>query len=167
MSRKKRVKGREEMEKLHNQAIRRWHTLCKLAGLKEEDKEALLSSYGVESSKDLDTHDLLDLCGYVSKLVDNNVSRQQDDKLRKQAIAAIARWLRATNQEESLSLIKGIACRIAGYNQFNQIPRERLRNIVYTFNNKCKDLEAAGRLFSQELTNHQRGFTYDRPQAEA
>ena len=78
------------------------------------------------------------------------------DKLRKQVIAAIGRWLRETGQTESLSKIKGIAMRASGYSDFNKIPRERLRNLIATFNNKVKDARAidalTDALLMQQLT---------------
>lgn len=36
--------------------------------------------------------------------------------------------------------------RASGYNDFNKIPRERLRNLIATFNNKVKDARAVDAL---------------------
>lgn len=73
------------------------------------------------------------------------------DKLRKQVIAAIGSWLRETYQSQGISKIKGIACRATGYGDFNKIPRERLRNLIATFNNKTKDIKSVDALTSTML----------------
>jgi len=43
-------------------------------------------------------------------------------------------------------VIKGIACRASGYDDFNKIPKERLRNLYYAFNNKVKDAKRVNSL---------------------
>ena len=43
-------------------------------------------------------------------------------------------------------MIKGIACRATGYDDFNKIPRERLRNVIALFNNKVKDGERVDKI---------------------
>lgn len=76
------------------------------------------------------------------------------DKLRKQVIAAIGSWLRETGQTQNISIIKGIAMRASGYAEFNKIPRERLRNLIATFNNKVKDARAVDELTDAMLMQH-------------
>ena len=116
----------------------------------------MLASWGVESSRDLSQHQLIDICAKLSEQVDHKQGTARLDKLRKQVIAAIGRWLRETGQTESLSKIKGIAMRASGYSDFNKIPRERLRNLIATFNNKVKDARAidalTDALLMQQLT---------------
>lgn len=131
--------GREIMERTHNDIIRRYHTLCRQLGLKDYEREALLSPYGVTSSKDMDTHDLIDVCGYLSKLLDSNGTQGELDKLRKRVLASIAAWLRAEGRPHNAEYIKGIACRVTGYRTFNAIPRERLRNLISLAINKRED----------------------------
>ncbi len=77
-----------------------------------------------------------------------------EDVARKQVIAAIGAWLRETGQEETLAKIKGIAERASGYSDFNKIPRERLRNLIATFNNKVKDARAVDALTDAMLMQH-------------
>jgi hypothetical protein len=44
--------------------------------------------------------------------------------------------------------------RASGYNDFNKIPRERLRNLIATFNNKVKDARAVDALTDALLMQH-------------
>ncbi len=144
------------MDQIHRGLVKKFHTLCTVLGLDEEAKRAILASWGVESSRDLDQHQLIDICAKLSEQVDHKPGTARLDKLRKQVIAAIGRWLRETGQAESLAKIKGIAERASGYADFNKIPRERLRNLIATFNNKVKDARAVDALtdalLMQQLT---------------
>ena len=144
------------MDQIHRGLLKKFHTLCTVLGLDDEAKRAMLASWGVESSRDLSQHQLIDICAKLSEQVDHKQGTARLDKLRKQVIAAIGRWLRETGQTESLSKIKGIAMRASGYSDFNKIPRERLRNLIATFNNKVKDARAidalTDALLMQQLT---------------
>lgn len=130
------------MDKIHNGVLRKFHTLCSRLGLTEEEKRAIVGSYGVESSADIDTHDLIDICASLSKQLEGDKGDEMD-KLRKRAMAAIGGYLRKINQTSNTEIIKGIACRSTGYTSFNKIPAERLRNVYNTFRNKQKDIDAA------------------------
>lgn len=130
------------MDKIHNGVLRKFHTLCSRLGLTEEEKRAIVGSYGVESSADIDTHDLIDICASLSKQLEGDKGDEMD-KLRKRAMAAIGGYLRKINQTGNAEIIKGIACRSTGYASFNKIPAERLRNVYNTFRNKQKDIDAA------------------------
>lgn len=44
--------------------------------------------------------------------------------------------------------------RASGYADFNKIPRERLRNLIATFNNKVKDARAVDALTNAMLMQH-------------
>lgn len=128
------------MNDLHSKILRKFHTLCGVVGLTQDEKRALVTSYGVESSADLDTHALIDLCAHL----DGEANKQYkiQDKLRKQVMAAIGSYLNKTGQQSSSAIVKGIACRATGYSDFNKIPIERLRNIYNAFVNKQKDITA-------------------------
>ena len=149
-------KENKTMDQIQRGLLKKFHTLCTVLGLDDEAKRAILTSWGVESSRDLSQHQLIDICAKLSEQVDHKQGTARLDKLRKQVIAAIGRWLRETGQAESLSKIKGIAMRASGYNDFNKIPRERLRNLIATFNNKVKDARAVDALtdalLMQQLT---------------
>jgi len=134
------------MDDIHKKVLKMFHTLCSVCGMTKDEKLALVSSYGVESSADIDTHDLIDLCAKLQEQANPDLNR-----LRKRAIAAIGGYLRATGQQESLPLIQGIACRATGYAKFNQIPAERLRNLYSCFSNKQKDIKAVEGLTNEML----------------
>ena len=76
------------------------------------------------------------------------------ERLRKPVMSAIGGWLRQTGQPENVAKIKGIAERASGYSDFNKIPRERLRNLIATFNNKVKDARAVDALTDAMLMQH-------------
>lgn len=147
-------KENKTMDQIHRGLLKKFHTLCTVLGLDDEAKRAILASWGVESSRDLNQHQLIDICAKLSEQVDHKQGTARLDKLRKQLIAAIGRWLRETGQTESLSIIKGIAMRASGYSDFNKIPRERLRNLIATFNNKVKDSRAVNTLTDALLMQH-------------
>lgn len=139
------------MDKLHMGAIRRYHTLCSQLQLTSEDREALLSPYGCTSSKDMETHDLIDVCAALAGELDRRTEGSNISKLRKRTMAAIGAYLRSEGKFENPSIIKGIACRATGYRSFNKIPRERLRNLIGLFNDKVKDKRAVEAITAEEL----------------
>ena len=129
------------MDSVHKNLLKKYHALCAAVGMTTGEKDALLSAYNVESSRDLDTHDLVDICAELSKRADK--TNKERDRLRKQCMAAIGAWLRIEGKASNTSIIKGIACRATQQDDFNKIPKERLRNLVYLFNNKVKDAQTA------------------------
>lgn len=145
------------MDLIHKGILRKFHTLCTKLAMTDEEKRAIIESYGVTSSKELDTHDLIDICNALSKQLAGDAVTM--DKLRKSAMAAVGGYLRLTRQESNADIIKGIACRSTGYSDFNKIPAERLRNVYYTFSNKQKDMRSiesiATELAVQGLCNRQ------------
>lgn len=151
------------MDKIHNGVLRKFHTLCSLLGLTKEEKRAIVESFGVESSADIDTHALIDICASLSRQLDGGKGDEMD-RLRKRAMAAIGGYLKATGRAGNAEMIKAIACRATGHRAFNKIPRERLRNLIGAFNNKVKDARAvdglAGELLVEALMSR-------KPRAEA
>lgn len=149
------AKENKTMDEIHRGLLKKFHTLCSVLGLDADQKRVILQSWGVESSRDLDQHQLIDICAKLSEQVNEKDGTAHLDKLRKRVIAAIGGWLKATNQEGGISKIKGIACRATGHKDFNKIPRERLRNLIATFNNKVKDMrtidEMANSMIAQAL----------------
>lgn len=127
------------MDSIHKGVLKKFHTLCSVLGLSEDEKRAIVESYGVESSRDMDTHDLINVCANLSDQVNKKNGTGDLDKLRKRVMAAIGSYLHSVGKESNASIIKGIASRATGYEEFNKIPRERLRNLIATFNNKVKD----------------------------
>lgn len=145
------AKENKTMDQIHRGLLKKFHTLCSVLGLTDDQKKDILSSWGVESSRDLTQHQLIDICAKLSEQVNHKNGTASLDKLRKQVIAAIGGWLRETYQSQGISKIKGIACRATGYSDFNKIPRERLRNLIATFNNKTKDKKSVDALASAML----------------
>lgn len=135
------MKEDKTMDAIHRGLLKKFHTLCSVLGMSEEEKRGIIAAYGVESSRDIDTHALVDLCAKLSKQA-GGTKQQELDKLRKQCMAAIGGWLKMCGRESNATLIKAIACRASKYTEFNKIPLERLRNLVHLFNNKVKDHDA-------------------------
>lgn len=133
---------RNAMDDIHSKILRKFHTLCGVVGMTPEEKGALVASYGVESSADIDTHDLIDICNRLSEQLGQKTPATMD-RLRKQVFGAVGGWLRKSGRESSAEIIKSIACRSTGFDDFNRIPAERLRNCYYAFLNKQKDMDGA------------------------
>ena len=133
------------MEDIHKGLLKKFHTLCSALTLSDDEKHAMIGAYGVESSRDLNQHQLIDLCAALSQRASPKDLKELD-RLRKQCIAAIGKWLTISGRKNELGIIKRIACRAAHHSDFNRIPRERLRNLVYLFNHKSADAEAVEEL---------------------
>ncbi|MEY8687707.1 hypothetical protein AB9N12_16825 [Bacteroides sp. AN502(2024)] len=99
------------MDEIHRDILKKFHTLCSVLGLTDAEKRAIVESYGVESSRDMDTHDLINVCGQLSAQVNEKTGAGEMDKLRKRVMAAIGGYLKATGKESNATVIKGIACR--------------------------------------------------------
>jgi predicted component of type VI protein secretion system len=138
------------MEKQRRGLIKKYHVLCGQLRLSVEDRRALLASnYGVESSRDLDCAQLLDLCNRLDLAL--HPPLMELDKARKRLIAAIGGWLRAMSRTENMGVIRAIACRASGKRRFNEIPLEQLRSLYGAFTRKRKDLAMVERMTVDEL----------------
>lgn len=121
-----------KQEAYRKNLIKRLHAAKTEIGLTDDQYRAMLSGFGVESSKQLSIDELI-------KAIELLQTRNpDDDKWRKRCIAAIGAYLRVTNRKENTDLIKGIACKASGYANFNKIPTSRLRDIYYEFTRKAK-----------------------------
>lgn len=134
--------SRNAMNEIHSKILRKFHTLCSQCGMTAEEKAVVVASYGVESSADIDTHDLIDLCNKLAEQLGQKTPATMD-RLRKQVFAAIGGYLKMAGYQSNADIIKSIACRSTGYSDFNKIPAERLRNCYYAFTNKQKDISGA------------------------
>lgn len=123
------------MNKIQRDLIRKYHAVAASAGLSDADRAALLEGYGVSSSRDLTQHELIDLIATITARMDS-----ERDRLRKQLMASIGRYLRTAGYPESLEMIKAVAVRASGCESFNKIPPERLRSLAYAFTHKMSDL---------------------------
>ena len=137
------------LDKQQKSLLKKYHTLCAKYGIAESEKRAMVASYGATSSRELDAHDLLDLCNRIEKA---NAPKTADfDKWRKRVIAAIFGWKKALGQPSNINEVKAIACRAAQADRFNDIPMERLRSLWHAFKNKAKDLQFVEELTADEL----------------
>jgi hypothetical protein len=129
--------------------IKKFHTLLGKAGVGIEGKEAILSGYGVESSKDLTVPELIEICNAIDMQM--NPGLAELDKYRKRLIASIGGWLRAMGRTENIRIIKAVACRASKRDSFNDIPLEQLRSLYNAFNKKKKDLAMVEEMTAEEL----------------
>jgi hypothetical protein len=139
------------MDQQQKWLLRKYHVLCGKLGMTDEEKKVLLSGYGVESSKDLNNDDLTNICFNLSKSLDPRLAEL--DMWRKRVFAAIGSYLKYIGKENNPDLIKGVSCRCTGYDSFNDIPVERLRNIYYAFVKKQRDFERTYHEMEDLLTN--------------
>lgn len=121
--------------------LKKFHTLCARLNMDADMKLALISGYGVESSKDLTNAELLELCDHLNEIL--NPEDAKTDKMRKRVIAAIGGWLRMIGKgDDGINYIKGVACQAAKVDNFNKIPLERLTTIYNMFLRKQKDAKS-------------------------
>lgn len=129
--------------------LKRFHTLCTRIGLNVDEKAALISGFSVESSRELSISQLQQICDALDRKL--NPDLIEIDKWRKRVIASVNGWLTLTSQSGSIEKIKGIACRATGYKSFNEIPKDRLINIYYSFLKKQHDFKTVGGIVKEEL----------------
>lgn len=141
------------------QLRKQYHILAGQLGMDAEQRKAFLyDNYKVESSVDLDAHQLIDVVHTLEKNLGN-----ETDTWRKRAIASIGGWLRLKGIEkadpvENMRYIKQIACRSAQQQKFTSIPIARLRNIYYEFKHKQTDKATIERVMDEELLNRMQAF---------
>lgn len=131
-----------DIENRSKSLLKKFHTLCTIRGMKPEEKDAILAAYKVESSKDLTEKQLLEII---------NSLESGPDQWRKRVLAAVGSWLRSINKEDNAPIIKGIACRATGYDDFNRIPVSRLRDLYYEFSKKANTVKTINLVTSEEI----------------
>jgi hypothetical protein len=149
------------MDKIHSKILRQFHTLCSLNGLTVDEKQAIVSSYEVDSSAEIDTHDLIDICAGLSRQLDGGKANEMD-KLRKRCLRAICDWMKAKGIKatDNLAYAKQMACRSSQKLNFNRLTAAELRGVMGYFNNERKAMagaatvaeEIAARLITQNFT---------------
>lgn len=130
----------------HAKLLRQYHAMCRVLGIGPDERKAIQESYGVKSSAELTDSQLLDLIARIEG---------DADRWRKRVMAVIGAYLRRINYPESAATIKAVACRAAGYDNINQIPVSRLREIYYEFLRRNRTAESVRYLVSEiefELT---------------
>jgi len=129
--------------------IKKFHTLIGKVGGGAERKEAILWRLGAAHTTELSVGQLIDECDALDRELKPKLNEL--DKCRKRLMASIGAWLRAMNLPENLPKIKGIACRAAKRENFNDIPLEQLRSLYSAFNRKRKDLEAVECMTAEQI----------------
>ena len=144
------------------QLIRKLHVLRGAAGMTQEEYEALLSSYGVESSKELEEWLLEKLVEFLDTQTNNE--RRDLDVQRKRLLAAVCAFCEDTvphwesmDARWRISYAKGVACRAAGSKDwpekaFNKMTGERLRSLTYAFQKRKRDLDGVVEAMTKEIT---------------
>lgn len=127
------------IEKQEHALRKKLHVLLGKAGVNEDGKLAIYASYGVESSRQLNAYELMELCNRLAKDADPRLAEL--DKARKRLMGSIGGWLQMLGQPCNGERIKAIACRASGRERFNEIPMEQLRSLYSAFRKKQKDLE--------------------------
>lgn len=141
-----------KQEAYRKRLMSKLHAIKKQRAMSDDEYRALLSGLDAYSSSELSIENLL----RAIELLEGNTTPktkhdEEMDRWRKRVIASIGAWLRAMNKEESLDIIKGIACRATEAKAFNLIPLERLRSIYAAFNKKKKDLNFADKITAGEI----------------
>ena len=136
------------------QLIRKLHVLRGAAGMTQEEYEALLGSYGVESSKELEEWQLEKLVEFLDTQTNNE--RRDLDVQRKRLLAAVCAFCEDTvgkweemGDKARIWYAKGVACRAAGKeafdnkgrDNFNRMSLERLKSLTYAFQKRKRDMD--------------------------
>lgn len=139
------------MDKIHRDLLRRYHALAAQLGLTPDDRLAIMSNFGVESSRDLSQHQLIDVCAHLSAELERLEGKDSMSALRKRLIAVVGKYLKACGREDvTISYIKSTACRAAEIKEFNRIPRERLRSLYGAFAQKIKDIKRVEAMYKED-----------------
>lgn len=126
--------------KTHNRLLRQYHAICRVLGITPDEKEAIKQGYGVSSIGELDDRQLIELIGRLNS---------DANQWRRRVMAAIGAYLRHINYPENIQTIKAVACRAAGYDDFNRIPVSRLRAVYYEFVRRNRTAESTSIAISQ------------------
>ena len=124
-------------EKRRKQLIKKFHVLLAKSHIDTDGKKEILAAYKVDSTTLLTCAQLIEICDKLNSLL--NKSSAELDRERKRVMAAIGGYLRVAGHENNIDIIKAIACRATGIQNFNRIPLERLRNLYAAFTKKAKD----------------------------
>lgn len=134
--------------------IKKLHVLRGAVGMTQEEYEALIGSYGVESSKELEEWQLERLVEFLDTQTNNE--RRDLDVQRKRLLAAVCAFCEDTvgywenlDAQARIRYAKGVACRAAGKEEldgkgrytFNRLTLERLKSLTYAFQKRKRDMD--------------------------
>lgn len=130
--------------------LKRFHILCGQASMQEDEKRALIRSYGVESSKSLTEKQLSEACQVLA--YELNKRAQEADIWRKRVIAAICCYIDSTaiaGVDNKIHYAKAIAVKASGAKSFNEIPCHKLQLLYNTFLKRNRLQEEVVQLLSE------------------
>lgn len=141
---------------MEKQLIKEFHILLSRCGINEDGKMAILESYGVESSTELNCLQLTEINGKLleelQKAGKASREKQKNSPLelaRKQVKVAVGKYLAVKGEIPAngwllpeWNKITGVACRAAQVSAFTQIPLSKLRGIIFEFNKQRKAIES-------------------------
>ena len=145
------------IEKQEKQLRAKLHVIKNKIGMSNEEYSLMLfDNFKVQSSVDLNAHQLIDLIYSLEKQTSPEVAEL--DKWRKRVMAAIGGYLKVSGQKNTIEIIKAVACRASEYKRFNEIPKQRLIDVYSAFKNKQKTYEnveniADAESYASELLN--------------
>jgi len=107
--------------------VRKYHAICEVSHTTEAMQIRIKDSYGVKHISDLSEEKIEKVIGEIERI---------PNMWRKRVMASIGGWLYVTSRTQSAIIIKGIACRATGHDDFNKIPVSRLRDLYSEFLHK-------------------------------
>ena len=151
------------MECEQKKLLKKFHTLLERCGIGQEGKEAILHSYGVESSRELSARELFDICDKLA--MRSNEKLEELNTWRKRVIAAISAYHRAmgvgiflkdykdcsyAEKGQRVRYASGTAEKAAG-KEFNKIPLEQLRSLYNGFRRNGRSVETVNKMAENDL----------------
>lgn len=129
--------------------VKKYHALCTQLNMKEHDRHALLSAWGVKSSTELGVEQLSKVCEYLDARVNGHINQW-----RKRVMASIFGYYMLLGKEVDRGYVIATACRAAGeFTNFNRVPMDRLQAVYYAFVNRQNTIKKTGLMLDAELDN--------------
>lgn len=124
----------------------------------DEYRAMLHDTYNVESSTELNAHQLIDL---IHTLQQHLPQDSELEKARRRCAASIMAWFRATGYqpEDMTAAVRATACRAAEVENWFRIGKEKLTAIGAAFSKKAKVTENVQGMKPVIRTLHPKGIT--------
>lgn len=140
---------------MKKQKIREFHILLHRLGIDDIGKEGILAGYGVDSSTELGSVELNEICDRLNDELrkrgqEAKVAPKKGDLERKRLKVAIGKLLAAQGKIKAdgwgiveWNMIAGTACRAAKVSRMDDIPASKCRGLIYEFNKQREGIEDA------------------------
>lgn len=150
--------------KSKNQLIKELHILFNQCNIGEDERKTIYAQYGVESSKDMNGAQLVEITDKLHELLQKD-GKEQKPSSKKSPLelaqrcckVAIGKLLAAQNKIPQSgwglvewNLIQGTACRAAGVDAFRDIPLSKLRGITFEFNKQREAIEQSRNIIQSQ-----------------